>query len=190
MVGVQVTTVVDPGVVVSILTQAFADDPVTVWLQPDRRRHRQMFDTLVRRSHGPRAVFDVAARDGVPLGAGAWDPPGHRLTTREQLWSTFGSMAALGSRSRRGAELVQRFARARPAEPHWYLGLLGAAAPGMGAGSALLTHRLALIEGPAYLESSNEVNIPLFERFGFSVTDEIVLPFDGPRVWPMWRPMA
>jgi hypothetical protein len=39
---------------------------------------------------------------------------------------------------------------------------------------------------PAYLESSNADNIPYYNRYGFDVTGEIVIP-DGPSLWPMWR---
>jgi hypothetical protein len=40
---------------------------------------------------------------------------------------------------------------------------------------------------PAYLESSKEKNIPLYERYGFKVTDELRLVKGGPPLWPMWR---
>jgi ribosomal protein S18 acetylase RimI-like enzyme len=38
----------------------------------------------------------------------------------------------------------------------------------------------------ACLETSNERNIRYYERFGFTVTDEITVR-NGPTVWPMWR---
>jgi hypothetical protein len=41
---------------------------------------------------------------------------------------------------------------------------------------------------PAYLESSKHANIAYYQRFGFDVTGEIVVPDGGPTLWPMWRP--
>jgi len=40
---------------------------------------------------------------------------------------------------------------------------------------------------PAYLESSKEKNVPLYERNGFKVTEEFLVPNGGPKIWLMWR---
>ena len=40
---------------------------------------------------------------------------------------------------------------------------------------------------PCYLESSNELNVPLYERHGFKVTREFAFPGGGPTAWLMWR---
>ena len=61
---------------------------------------------------------------------------------------------------------------------------------GKGLGTALLRPGLEHADAlrlPAYLESSNERNVPLYERHGFAVIAEHVLP-DGPTLWLMWRP--
>jgi predicted N-acetyltransferase YhbS len=94
----------------------------------------------------------------------------------------------MGSGFRRGVVLERAFTRARPAGQFWYLAQIGVSTPGRGVGSALLGRRLASIEGPAYLESSNLRNVPLYQRFGFDVIEEISLPEDGPTLWTMLRP--
>ncbi len=40
---------------------------------------------------------------------------------------------------------------------------------------------------PAYLESSNERNLPLYERNGFRVTGNLRALSHGPTIWRMWR---
>jgi ribosomal protein S18 acetylase RimI-like enzyme len=79
-----------------------------------------------------------------------------------------------------------------PTEPHWYLFTLGTAPErqGHGVGSALLRSRLAHIDEsgePAYLESSKERNLPLYERFGFKVIDTLPSVAGSPVIWRMWR---
>ncbi|WP_214326577.1 GNAT family N-acetyltransferase [Nonomuraea sediminis] len=80
-----------------------------------------------------------------------------------------------------------------PAEPHWYLAVLGTdpAAQGQGLGRALLESGLARSDAtglPAYLETTKEQNVPFYERFGFHVRDHLTLPTNGPHAWLMWRP--
>ena len=82
-------------------------------------------------------------------------------------------------------------ARYHPKEPHWYLPLLGVdpARQGQGLGSALLKHALAHCDAeglPAYLESSNIKNVPLYERHGFEVLG-VIQPGDFPPLYPMLR---
>ena len=60
MVAVRVAATTDLDVVERVLTQAFIDDPVMVWLQPDRRRHRLLHRVLVENVHGARSTFDLS----------------------------------------------------------------------------------------------------------------------------------
>ncbi|WAC55751.1 GNAT family N-acetyltransferase [Gordonia sp. SL306] len=187
MPAIAVTSSHDRELVSSLLAQAFVEDPVIRWLCPDPRHDKQIFHTLLRWVHGDAASIDLATRDGVPIGVAVWDAPGHRLTVTQQLGSVLGFVRALRGRIRYGSILEQEFGKVRPKEPHWYLGQVGAAVKGVGVGSALLTTGLDRVDAPAYLESSNEANIPLYERYGFVVTTEVTLPYGGPTVWPMYR---
>ena len=79
----------------------------------------------------------------------------------------------------------------RPKKPHYYLDFIGVHPDkqGQGYASALLRHTLTRLDAekqPAYLESSNPRNNPLYQRHGFQITDEIQLP-NGPILWCMWR---
>lgn len=79
-----------------------------------------------------------------------------------------------------------------PKAPHYYLLAIGVDPPrqGKGIGSRLMTPILDRCdrEGmPAYLESSKERNLALYERHGFRVVEQVELPGGGPPVWLMWR---
>ena len=76
--------------------------------------------------------------------------------------------------------------------PHWYLGYLGTRQDrqGEGLGTQMLREVLAGADDdgvPAYLESSNERNLPLYERSGFRVVGELQALGHGPTIWRMWR---
>ncbi len=96
--------------------------------------------------------------------------------------------ARLGA-SRRVAQLL---AARHPRAPHWYLGPIGTE-PGFqrqGLGTALIAHVLQRCDTasmPAYLESSNEANLPLYSRLGFAITEELRVAHDGPTLWLMSR---
>ena len=92
---------------------------------------------------------------------------------------------------KRGQYLSELMSREHLAEPHYYLHAIGAHLDhqGRGIGSALLKQGTAMCDKesmPAYLESSNERNNPLYERYGFNITKEIQLP-EGPKLWLMTR---
>ena len=78
-----------------------------------------------------------------------------------------------------------------PKEPHWYLPMIGTdpTKQGKGYGSMLMQHALLQCDRenkPAYLESSNPKNIPLYKRFGFKVIGEIQVG-SSPPLFPMYR---
>ena len=188
MLEVRRATARDQRVISRVLASAFAADPVVRWLLPRAGRDVQMFRALTAHLHAAPGCADIALDNGEPVGAALWDPPGHSLSFRQGLVGLSRLFLAMGSGFRRGVVLERAFTRARPAGQFWYLAQIGASTPGRGVGSALLERRLATIEGPAYLESSNLRNVPLYQRFGFDVIGEISLPEGGPTLWTMLRP--
>lgn len=124
----------------------------------------------------------------LPAGVSA-KPPFHRrlLVAAWKLWRTG------GNRSLERIRLLDSLmAKHHPAEPHFYLHAIGARLgnQGRGIGSTLMKAGLEVCDQqgmPAYLESSNEKNNPLYQRFGFEVVEEMKLPDGGPSLWLMWR---
>jgi len=182
---VEVIPASDRDVVAHVLATAFADDPVIRWVVADPVDDRTFF-TAVLRHELTDAVLDLAVVDGRPIGAAVWQRPGQSTAQQPGTDELFIEILGMAGAVRAG-ELDRLCEEARPAEPHWYLADLGAAEPGRGAGGALLRAGLDRVDGPAYLESSNEVNIPIYERYGFAVTGVIEVP-DGPKLWTMYRP--
>jgi GNAT superfamily N-acetyltransferase len=182
------------------LGRAFYDDPVSVWTMPDdkaRAAHlRKFFATVTRHHHLAGGGTEVAC-DGPTIGAAAlWDPPGRwKQSLREQLMMLPSFIFGFGPRlstGRKFGALLEQMKQQHPEEPHWYLAVIGSdtSVRGKGFGQALMRSRLDRVDAehaPAYLESSKAGNVPYYQRFGFEVTGEIVLPDGGPTLWPMWR---
>jgi ribosomal protein S18 acetylase RimI-like enzyme len=182
------------------LGRAFYDDPVSIWIMPDdkvRAAHLSKFFATVARHHHLAGGGAEVACDGPTIGAAAlWDPPGRwKQSAREQLMMLpsfiFGFASRLTTSHKLGALLAQ-MKQQHPEEPHWYLAVLGSdtVVRGKGYGHALMQSRLDRVDAehaPAYLESSKYANIAYYQRFGFEVMGEIVLPDEGPTLWPMWR---
>ena len=178
------------------LARAFYGDPVMIWLFPDEKtrtaRLCRSFATATRYFHLARGGVEVAC-DGQGIGAAAlWDPPGQWQQSRVQLAMTETFIRVFGLRSTRGRVVRELMKRVHPEEPHWYLDLLGSdpSVRGKGFAHALMTSRLDRANAEhacAYLVASRRDNVPYYQRFGFEVTGEIVLPDGGPTMWLMWR---
>ena len=87
--------------------------------------------------------------------------------------------------------VIEQMANYHPGEPHWYLPLIGVDPihQGKGLGSALMRHALIRCDREkklAYLESTNEKNVPLYERAGFELMGTIQAGMSPP-LYPMVR---
>ena len=180
-----------------VLGRAFHDDPVMRWLQPDAARRTAalptFFATVARHHFLASSASEVAVSADVVGAAALWDPPGRwQQTSREQVAMVPGVLRAFRGRLGAARALAEQMKAVHPEEPHWYLAIIGSdpVVRGGGFAAALMRSRLERCDAegaPAYLESSNPDNVPYYNRFGFEVTGQIVVP-DGPTLWPMWRP--
>jgi len=132
-------------------------------------------------------------------GAALWLPAGVSADSAPLLpalglaWRLFRA-AGIGG-LRRANTLLATFHANHPAEPHYYLHAVGVrrGQQGRGIGSALIRHVTEQCDRErllAYLENSNERNLPLYERHGFRVLREWRAPGGGPPIWFMARGVA
>jgi ribosomal protein S18 acetylase RimI-like enzyme len=182
---------------VAALTRAFDDDPVMKWIFPDdRMRQRRLppFFASALRSTGLHSEgTEVVIAAGQVQGCAIWMAPGTwRPPLRRQLAALPSVVLRLRSRLAVASVTYGALQRVHPERPHWYLSGIGTDPPaqGTGVGSALMQSRLVRCDAagePAYLESSNERNVPFYQRHGFRVTGELTIPGGGPTFWLMWR---
>ena len=176
MVEVRPAAASDAPAIGEMLGEAFGEDPAWALFFPDgasRPTHLAAHYRHFVRRHPDRV--DVAVEDGQTLGALLWEPP-HRGSGR---WARWGEKAAAALRllisptARRGAAHTRAVDAHRPSEPHWYFHDIatGPRARGKGIGSALLRHRLDIIDRggpePVFLEATTPGSRRLYERFGF-----------------------
>jgi ribosomal protein S18 acetylase RimI-like enzyme len=181
----------------AVLGRAFHDDPVMIWIIPDdeqrRRRLPMMFAILLRRYYLAHRATDLVADGRTVLGGAMWAPPGGWLPSAWRQLAALPSLAyALRRRLPVASAASTELARVHPRHPHWYLVGIGTDPPVQrrGVGGELLRSRLTRCDAagvPAYLEASKESNVGYYERFGFSVTEEVKIPRGGPTLWPMSR---
>lgn len=183
----------------AVLARAFFDDPMTVYVEPDDARRRQIlpgfFSTGVILGHRHGEAY---ATVGTLDAAVVWMPPEAPELSPEHI-------AAAGSADRQremGAAAMERFNRVTGVwgmlherdmpDPHWYLMILGVepARQGQGVGGQMIASvlRRADAAGVAcYLETAKARNVPFYQRHGFEVLVEDTMPDAGFTYWTMRR---
>jgi GNAT superfamily N-acetyltransferase len=132
------------------------------------------------------------AEDGA--GAALWNPPGgNRLGSEyvEAHWRAQVVPALSPDEIARYDAFREVLDAMTPAEPHWYLGLLGTRPERQrtGVARALLEPMLDRADDesmPVFLETGVPGNVEIYRRFGFAPIADEAVP-DGPRVWGMVR---
>lgn len=182
-----------------VLSRAFRDDPELVGSIPDPQKRQKLLLSMFRVSlnhalkHGEVYAFSPAI-EGVAI----WLPS---EATEISLWTLLrsgglGLLFRAGWRFLRKMQKDDNFARRLRRKlapfPHWYLAVLGVAPElqGKGYASRLLEPMLTRLDEkkmPAYLETSIEDYVAIYQHFGFKVIREEMLPGSDAKIWVMLR---
>ncbi len=183
----------------AVLARAFVRDPFFSYLAGEAsertQRMRDGWSGILRHaSAGLSETWTTDDRAGVSI----WIPPNRRASSALGSLRLVPALARLtGWRRLREAsaamELLAERRRAHVRAPHYYLAALGVEPDrqGTGIGSALIAPTLAAADAartPAYLETATARNVLLYERHGFDVVEELILPKTDIRGWLMVRP--
>lgn len=188
-VSVRTAAVADQDRAVAAIVLGFSADPIARWSYPEPNDYLNYFPRIVKALGGNAFESGTAYHIDGFLGAALWLPPG--VEPREEEMAALFQNTIGEDRLDEVFSLVEQMGNSRPPEPHWYLPLIGVdpAQQGKGYGDALMAHALTLCDRdkvPAYLESTNPRNIPLYRRHGFEVLGTIQVG-SCPTMSPMLR---
>jgi ribosomal protein S18 acetylase RimI-like enzyme len=180
------------------LARAFYTDPVLDWaMRTDAGRMGALREMFRHALESDLKYGEITTTEDL-MACALWVPPEAMKAPHGPLEDLLMLPRLIGYSGLRRLPRIISFFKAceekRPKTPHFYLDIIGVHPDrqGQGYASALLRHTLTRLDAqrqPAYLESSNPRNNPLYRRNGFEITDEIHLP-DGPTLWCMWRDPA
>ncbi|MEQ8484951.1 MAG: N-acetyltransferase [Pseudomonadales bacterium] len=172
---------------ISLITLAFATDPMARWAMPDAADYLAAMPDFADAFGGPGiATGGALICDG---GGALWLPPGEHPDSERMGAIMQGRLPdALAGELGAVFEQMDGF---HPEAPHWYLPLIGVDPDrqGRGCGAALMRAAVERCdrEGSlAYLESSNPRNISLYLRHGFEILGT-VQEGSSPVMTPMLR---
>ncbi|MXQ13623.1 GNAT family N-acetyltransferase [Microvirga makkahensis] len=188
-VQVQTAGINDQPRLIATMSLAFSTDPAVRWLYPEPESYLANFPQFVTAFGGRAFECGTAHFIGDVQAAALWLPPG--VKPNEETLSSLFERSVPEPRQEVLFAVFEQMGKYHPHEPHWYLPLIGVdpVQQRRGYGSILLEHVLKTCDQdgiPAYLESSNLENIPLYQRHSFEVLGTIQVG-NCPPVTPMLR---
>ncbi len=181
----------------AMLSRAFYHDPLVQYAVPDEARRARMLPSFYRIAVRYALRYgEVYTTPGVE-GAACWLTPGNTtLSTWRLLRVAPSAPFTFGPSEQRRNIDFSRYAEDVHARalsgPHWYLWCLGVepSRQHQGLGGQLVQPALARADRdglPCYLETTKEANLPFYEKRGFIVVSDGVVPGTTLRVWGMRR---
>jgi ribosomal protein S18 acetylase RimI-like enzyme len=185
----------------SLFARAFDNDAMARLLCPGRAERRRFQErggrSQIEKAMPYRHVFGAYENQAL-RGIAVWLPPGVSVPSfgAPPLRSVPRLAATIARTPRDVIRLVrnrQRALAAAHATPSWYLAFLATDPDHQrrGIGRQLLNHVLTRADAddtPVWLETSDPVNVPIYQRFGFGVTTHLASGPHLPTFWVMVRP--
>jgi GNAT superfamily N-acetyltransferase len=170
--AVRRATPADRETILETVLAAFVADPAFRYFFPTDESYAEEVPSFVGDLLDRRLVHDTVWIVNEGAAVALWDPPG---LSRAELPPELAPSTA---------ERIDRFDAVvhdlLPHEPHWYLGILATHPDHAGQGLG----RIAMSEGldqahrdglPSYLETATQVNVGIYEAYGWHVTASAVV---------------
>ena len=182
----------DSTLIGDIISHSFADDPVNEWIFKSRQAMNGYYTRSADALYLKKGFGHVSHNH---QGGSLWLPPGQ---SKSLAWHHSASIGLSMLRRCgfqglvRGILLDEGLLKHKPTEPHFYLFAIGTRpnSQRQGIGGQLMRAGLEKVDAanmPAYLESSKEINVPFYQRFGFEITKKLSPTKNSPPLWLMWR---
>lgn len=170
---------------IATITMAFSADPVARWFYPKPADYFRWFPGFVRAFAGQAIADGTALFQPDYSGAALWLQPDAHPDEDALIKLVRDSLPE--ERHSEIFELFMKMDAGHPEENHWYLPMIGVDTfrQNEGIGTELMRNALERTDSeglPAYLESSNPRNIPLYRRCGFQELGEIRVADSPPLV--------
>lgn len=169
---------------------AFAADPLMRWMLPSADVYLRYFPTVANVYCGDAIDHGSCYMTDGAEGGALWLPPG--VAPDEEKLMALIAEAVMPERQENVYEVLGATESFHPQDDDcWYLAMVGVdpGQQGKGIGASLMKQATSMLDTHGYLgylESSNPLNISLYQRHGFEVMDEIRIG-DAPVITPMIR---
>ena len=188
----------------AVLSRAFLGDPLYRYIFPDNDERSLVLSRLFGAVVGYSLKFGLVHSTASVEGVACWLSPGNTKVTFWRMFRTGMAFQRAVGRIQADARgqlldalaytdgIHKRLLAGNYMDSHWYLWALGVDPEyqGRGIGGKLIQPVLILSDrsgNPCYLETFNERNVAFYERWGFEVRIEEVVPGTEVEFWSMIR---
>ncbi|MBY9003100.1 MAG: GNAT family N-acetyltransferase [Candidatus Lokiarchaeota archaeon] len=183
-----------------VLGRALMDDPVSVYDIPDKEKRHAVMKHIFQMTSCLGVKFGETHATSTNLeGIAVWLPYINKQYKRIVNIGCLlkAKVYKLGTQASKRIKPIEEHSTKVHLEfapdDHWYLQTLGVEPThqGKGYGSLLMGYMLEKIDNtnplPVFLETSTEINVKFYKRFGFEVVIEEIVPSTNVKQWYLLR---